>query len=463
MTSLQSKFKQQQNAYNQQPYASIKQRQDRLNILYKILTKHQNELIKAISADFNQRSTDETRLMEIMPSLSAIKYCLKHLKKWLKPEKRKISLTFKPSRGYVMYQPLGVVGIIVPWNYPLFLAIGPLCQALAAGNHVMLKMSEFTPEFSACFQNMISHYFSEDAVSVTTGGIEVAEQFSELPFNHLLFTGSTAVGQHIMTAASKNLTPVTLELGGKSPALLATDADLKVAAERIAYGKSVNSGQTCVAPDYVLLPETSKYQFIQYYFKALNDFYPTITDNQDYTHIINQKQFDQLNEYLIDAQQKGATIQYMSNESTQKNCFKHCVVLETTLNMKLMQAEIFGPILPILTYENLEDAVHYVNQRSRPLALYYFGHQPDQQQYVLSHTHSGGVCLNETLLHVGQEDLPFGGIGASGMGSYHGLEGFKTFSHTKSVFVRSNFSLIKAIYPPYGKWLHKKIYQYLLK
>lgn len=453
-------FEQQKSEFLAHPYPSLEERKKNLKILYKIIVQHQDAIIFAIDQDFTNRSHDETRLMEILPSLSAIKYCLKHLKNWLKPQKREVSLLFKPARAFVMYQPLGVVGVMVPWNYPLFLAIGPLCQALAAGNRVMVKMSEYTPSFSALFQKMIQEGFFANQVTVIIGESEVAKTFSQLPFDHLIFTGSTATGKHILKATANTLTPTTLELGGKSPALIDFDANLETTAQRIAYGKSINSGQTCVAPDYVLIPKQLEQKFIDQYFSVLRLFYPSI-NHKDYTSIINSTHLERLYEYLEDAEDKGAKIYYMSEELPENLRLKHCVVCNTSDNMKLMNEEIFGPILPIVTYENISDAINYINQRPHPLALYYFGYQ--NYENVLQHTHSGGICINETVLHVGQEDLPFGGVGASGLGCYHAIEGFKMFSHSKSVFVQSKFSFIKFVYPPYGKWLHKKIEQFLLK
>ncbi|SDB87619.1 coniferyl aldehyde dehydrogenase [Acinetobacter boissieri] len=459
---LHKQFQDQQHAYAKQPYPNSNQRKQWLKQLLVQLQQHENTLCHAICQDFSHRSIDETRIAEIIPSLSAIKYCIKHLEQWMQPSSKRVGLLFQPAKAYVMPQPLGVVGIIVPWNYPIYLAIGPLCQALAAGNRVMLKMSEFTPQFSQCFQDIISNSFPSDLVCVVTGDTSIAQAFSQLPFNHLLFTGSTAVGKHIMRAASENLTPVTLELGGKSPAIIAQDADFDEAIQRIAFGKAMNSGQTCVAPDYVLVHSTLEQQFIEKYLLALQKFYPHIENNPDYTAIINQKQLERLQHYLQDAKQHGATIHTMTGQTSGRK-IAHCVIQQPTTAMKVMQEEIFGPILPVISYTHIDEAIEYINQGARPLALYYFGFNRTQQQYVLQHTHSGGVCFNETLMHVAQEDLPFGGVGASGMGSYHGIEGFKTFSHEKSVFVRPKLSFMKMIYPPYGQWLQKKLFKLYFK
>ncbi|MEB3766746.1 coniferyl aldehyde dehydrogenase [Acinetobacter sp. MD2] len=461
---LEDLFQQQKYAFQQHPNPSLSERKQYLRQLKTQLLKHQNQISEAIQQDFGNRSHDETRLAELLPSVMGINYAIKHVKEWMQPNKRHVGLLFQPAQAYVMYQPLGVVGIVVPWNYPLFLAIGPLCQALAAGNRVMLKMSEFTPIFSALLQKLIAEIFPQDLVHVITGDANVAQQFTALPFDHLLFTGATSIGQHVMQAAAKNLTPVTLELGGKSPAIIGQQADLRESVLRIAFGKSMNSGQTCVAPDYAFVPETELERFIEYYQQAIHQFYPKIEQNADYTHIINNRQYQRLNAYLEDATEKGATvIPLYKNDTTASRCLSHYLVYNVNSSMQLMQDEIFGPILPIMTYKNIEDVIDYIRKRPRPLALYYFGSNIQEQQQILTQTHSGGVCLNETLVHVGQDDLPFGGIGASGMGSYHGYEGFLTFSHAKSVFVRPQLSFMKFIYPPYGTKVQKMIYKWFLR
>ncbi|MEG2360196.1 aldehyde dehydrogenase family protein, partial [Acinetobacter sp.] len=338
-------------------------------------------------------------------------------------------------------------------------AVGPLAQALAAGNSVMLKMSEFTPEFSALFKKLIAAEFAESHVSVITGDAQIAQKFTQLPFDHLLFTGATAIARHVLHAAADNLTPVTLELGGKSPVIVAQDADLKESARRVAFGKTMNAGQTCVAPDYALVHRSQQDAFIQAYFDVIRQFYPnSIRGNPDYTAIVSERQFERLQHYLLDAQQKGAQLVQIEAEPDGRR-MPHAAVINVSDDMALMQNEIFGPILPIVCYEQIDEAVAYINARERPLALYYFGYNKAEQQKVLQETHSGGVCLNETLMTAGMEDLPFGGIGASGMGHYHGHEGFKTFSHAKSVFVRPKFSLMKLIYPPYGTLIQMWIYR----
>lgn len=460
---LQQIYTVQRNACLADSYQSLEQRKQQLHILYKIVVDHQDDMAAAISRDFSNRSVDETKLFEVMTSLNGIKHSLKHLKRWMKPSKRHVGILFQPATGYVMYQPVGVVGIIVPWNYPLFLAIGPLAQALAAGNRVMLKMSEYTPEFSALFQKLIADHFNEKHIAVMTGDAQVAQQFTTLPFDHLLFTGATSVAKHVMHAAAENLTPVTLELGGKSPVIVAKDADLKESARRLAFGKTMNAGQTCVAPDYAFVHHSQTQAFIDAYFDTIQQFYPnSIVQNADYTSIVNDRQFERLQHYLTDAKNKGAEL-HQIEQGIDGRRLSHVVLTKVTDDMQIMQNEIFGPILPIKTYEHIDEVISYINAKDRPLALYYFGYNKAEQQKVLHTTHSGGVCLNETLMTAGMEDMPFGGIGPSGMGHYHGHEGFKTFSHAKSVFSRPKFSLMKLIYPPYGSSILKLIYKMFLR
>ncbi|MBL0951536.1 MAG: coniferyl aldehyde dehydrogenase, partial [Pseudomonas sp.] len=432
INQLDATFALQRSAFAANPMPSAEQRIQWLKSLSELLTQQQDALIAAISQDFSNRSADETLLAELMPSLHGIHYASKRIKKWMKPSRRSVGLQFMPASAKVVYQPLGVVGIIVPWNYPLFLAIGPLTGALAAGNRVMIKMSESTPVTSQLVKDLLARIFPEDLVSVALGEAEVGMAFSKLPFDHLLFTGATSIGKHVMRAAAENLTPVTLELGGKSPAIVSADVPLEHAAERIAFGKTLNAGQTCVAPDYVLVPRDRLDGFVAAYRDVVQRFYPQLKDNPDYTAIINERQLARLTGYLQDAQAKGARIVPIYPEA-QGRRLPQSLVLDVTDDMKLMQDEIFGPLLPVVPYDRIEDAFAYVNARPRPLALYYFGYDKREQQRVLHETHSGGVCLNDTLLHVAQDDMPFGGVGPSGMGHYHGHEGFLTFSKAKGV------------------------------
>ena len=462
LETLDRQFQAQRAAYAANPMPPAAQRQQWLKALRDLLSAERQALIDAISADFSHRSADETLLAELMPSLHGIHYASRHLKKWMKPSRRKVGVAFQPASAKVVYQPLGVVGVIVPWNYPLYLAVGPMVGALAAGNRVMLKLSESTPATGLLLKELLARIFPEDLVCVVLGEADVGVAFSRLPFDHLLFTGSTSVGKHVMRAAAENLTPVTLELGGKSPAIVSTDVPLKDAAERIAFGKTLNAGQTCVAPDYVLVPENRVGAFVEAYRQAVKGFYPTLADNADYTAIINERQLARLNGYVSDATSKGALLIPLF-EQGQGRRMPHSVLLNVSDEMTVMQDEIFGPLLPIVPYRDLEQAFAYINQRPRPLALYYFGYDKREQHRVLHETHSGGVCLNDTLLHVAQDDMPFGGIGPSGMGHYHGHEGFLTFSKAKGVLIKQRFNAARLIYPPYGTSIQKLIQKLFIR
>ncbi len=459
---LQDLFEAQRRAYAANPMPPAAQRRQWLKALRDVLSNERQALINAISQDFSHRSADETLFAELMPSLQGIHYASKHLKGWMKPSRRAVGIAFQPASAKVIYQPLGVVGVIVPWNYPLYLAVGPLVGALAAGNRVMLKLSESTPATGELLKALLAKIFPEDLVCVVLGEAEVGMAFSTLRFDHLLFTGATSIGRHVMRAAAEHLTPVTLELGGKSPAIVSADVPLKDAAERIAFGKALNAGQTCVAPDYVLVPEDRVEGFVEAYSEAIRGFYPTLTDNPDYTAIINERQLARLNAYAKDATDKGATLIALYDQG-QARRMPHSLLLNVSDEMKVMQDEIFGPLLPIVPYRGIDEAFAYINQRPRPLALYYFGYNKTEQNRVLHETHSGGVCLNDTLLQVAQDDLPFGGIGPSGMGHYHGREGFLTFSKAKGVLVKQRLNAAKLIYPPYGKSIQTLIQKLFIR
>ncbi len=462
LQALDRQFNAQRAAYAANPMPPAAQRQQWLKALRDLLSNERQALIEAISADFSHRSADETLLAELMPSLHGIHYASRHLRGWMKDSRRKVGMAFQPASAKVVYQPLGVIGVIVPWNYPLYLAIGPLVGALAAGNRVMLKLSESTPATGLLLKELLARIFPEDLVCVVLGEADIGVAFSRLRFDHLLFTGATSIGKHVMRAAAENLTPVTLELGGKSPAIVSRDVPLKDAAERIAFGKTLNAGQTCVAPDYVLVPEDRVGGFVEAYRQAVQSFYPTLTDNPDYTAIINDRQLARLNSYVSDATGKGALLIPLFDQG-QGRRMPHSVLLNVSDEMTVMQDEIFGPLLPIVPYRDLEQAFAYINQRPRPLALYYFGYDKREQNRVLHETHSGGVCLNDTLLHVAQDDMPFGGIGASGMGHYHGHEGFLTFSKAKGVLIKQRFNAARLIYPPYGKSIQKLIQKLFIR
>lgn len=462
ISQLETLLERQRQAYRANPMPDAGQRIQWLKSLANLLVSEQKAIIEAINSDFSNRSADETLLAEVMPSLHGVHYAAKRVKKWMKPSRRSVGMQFMPASAKVIYQPLGVVGVIVPWNYPLFLAIGPLTGALAAGNRVMIKMSESTPASAQMLKDLLGKVFPEDLVAVVQGEVDVGVAFSKLPFDHLLFTGATSIGKHVMRAAAENLTPVTLELGGKSPAIVSASVPMKDAAERIAFGKSLNAGQTCVAPDYVLVPQNRVDEFVESYRQVVQGFFPKLENNPDYTAIINERQLSRLNSYLADAKARGATVVPLFPQA-QGRRLPQALVLNVTDEMKIMQEEIFGPLLPVIPYQNLDQALSYINERDRPLALYYFGYDKREQDHVLAQTHSGGVCLNDTLLHVAQDDMPFGGVGPSGMGHYHGHEGFLTFSKAKGVFSKPRFNAARVIYPPYGKSLQKLVYKLFIR
>ena len=463
---MQQLFTAQQAAFAKHPMPDADSRVDQLKALKQALLNHQDAFIEAINADFGRRSADETRLAEIMPSLEAIHYASKHLRRWMKPSRRKVGMAFQPARAQVVYQPLGVVGIIVPWNYPLYLAIGPLVTALAAGNRALIKMSESTPQTAEVLERMLGSIFTEEQVAVVTGEAEVGAAFSRLAFDHLLFTGATSIGRHVMRAAADNLTPVTLELGGKSPAIVSQDVPLADAAERIAFGKAVNAGQTCVAPDYILCPRDRIEPLAEALQQRFAQMYPSLRDNPDYTQIVNPRQYLRLQGYLSDATEKGARtlpVNPANEDLDGTRVIAPTLLLNVTDDMKVMQEEIFGPLLPILPYDNLDSALNYIAERPRPLALYYFGYDKAEQQRLMQQTHAGGMCINDAVLHVAQDDMPFGGIGASGMGHYHGHEGFLAMSKAKGVYIKQRYNGAKPIYPPYGGTLLKLVYKLFLR
>lgn len=445
-------FEQQKASYRHHPMPSAPERISLLKKLKKVVIHHQDNLAEAINLDFSCRSKNETLMAEILTSVESINDAIKHTHQWMRPSKRRVSILFAPAKNEVIYQPLGVVGIMVPWNYPIFLALTPLAAALAAGNRVLIKMSEFTPNLNAALKTMLSEALPENQVAIIEGEAEVATAFSQLPFKHILFTGSTNVGRLVMAAAAKNLTPVTLELGGKSPAIVSQHMPIKDAVQRICYGKSLNAGQTCVAPDYILVHHTQKDAFINEYQRVFSKMYPTLQNNPDYTAIINEQQHKRLIGLIDDAKQKGATlIECNPAQEDLSSGRKLAPVLAHNIedNMLIAQEEIFGPILPIIPYKTIDDAITYITERPTPLSLYYFGYHKKEATKVLHHTQAGGVTINDTLMHLAQDDMPFGGVGDSGMGSYHGWDGFLTFSHAKSIHKKGRLSSGSLVYPPY--------------
>ncbi|WP_171460878.1 coniferyl aldehyde dehydrogenase [Vitreoscilla sp. C1] len=423
-------------------------RQHRLQQLLLLLKEQQHAITAAIAEDFGQRNPIETSVLELIPSTQAIQHALKHGKKWMRKRPVKTSWLFLPASNHVLPQPKGVIGIVVPWNYPLFLTIGPLVDALVAGNRAMIKLSEHAPVFAALMARIIPLYFQDDEVNMVTGGAEVAAAFCALPFDHLLFTGSTAIGKHVMQAAAPNLTPVTLELGGKSPVLIHDVRHLQQAVARIMYGKMVNAGQTCIAPDYLLIHHTLLDDFVAAAQAWFAKTYPKWEQNSDFTHIINTQQNQRLQAYLDEAQIQGARI--MALAPAKEGLIAPSLVIDAPNHCALMQEEIFGPILPIVTTASLDDSIHYINARPRPLACYVFSQDSAVQERCLQEIVAGGMCINEVLLHVAQDGLPFGGIGPSGMGAYHGKTGFDSLSHLKAVLVQKRFNTMGLMGPPYG-------------
>jgi coniferyl-aldehyde dehydrogenase len=432
----------------------------RLDKLHNVVVENRARIISACNKDFSNRAAAETELAEIGPILEGIAYYRKRLKKLMKPQRRHAPLTTMPARVEVHYQPVGVVGIVVPWNFPFFLGLSPLVGAIAAGNRAMIKTSEFAPASGELMKELLAEIYAEDEVTVVTGGVEVATEFSKLPFDHLVFTGSTQVGKIVMRAAAENLTPVTLELGGKSPAIIHPDYPLDEAASRIGFGKGFNAGQICVSPDYVLCPRDKVNAFATQFADTMSKAYPSLRNNDDYTAIITERQKTRLEGYLKDAEEKGAEVIRINPKNEDFSGTRKMpltIVLGATDDMLVMQDEIFGPILPVIPYDTMQDAIKYVTDRPRPLALYYFDWDKARGNDILAQTHSGGVCINDTVMHVGVDDMPFGGIGPSGMGHYHGEEGFKTFSKAKGVLRKGKINATAFVAPPWGNFMYKQL------
>ncbi|MCC7266778.1 MAG: coniferyl aldehyde dehydrogenase [Caulobacteraceae bacterium] len=444
---------------------SAEARIDRLDRCIAILTRHGEDLIAALNADFGNRPAEVSGITDIAGSIGPLKHARANLKAWMKPEKRKTTpalLGMLGARAQVVYQPKGVVGVISPWNFPVNLTFAPLAGVLAAGNRAMIKPSEFTPQTSELMAQLFHDAFSEEEIAVFPGGPEVGQAFSGLAFDHLIFTGATSIARHVMKAAAENLVPVTLELGGKSPVILGRSADVATAAARVMAGKTLNAGQICLAPDYVLAPEDKVGAFVGEARKAVEGMFPTIRDNPDYTAVIADRHYERIRGYVDDARAKGAEVIEINPAGEDFSQQEHrkippTLILNPTDDMQVMREEIFGPVLPVMTYRQVEEAVDYVNAHDRPLGLYYFGADADEQDRVLSRTTSGGVTVNDVIFHVAQEELPFGGVGPSGMGSYHGVDGFREFSHRKSVYqqLKKDLGPMKMLRPPYGEGVRK--------
>jgi coniferyl-aldehyde dehydrogenase len=448
-------FDAQRQAFARDMFPTLAARLDRLQRLGRLVQENEEAFIDAIAADFGHRSRHETIIGETFFVLAGLSHARKHLPKWMKQRRVPTSFHSLPGASSILAQPLGVVGIVSPWNYPLQLGLGPAVAALAAGNRILLKPSEITPRFSALLAQQVARRFAPDEFAVVTGDADTGRAFVQLPFDHLLFTGSTAVGRQVALAAAANLTPVTLELGGKSPVILDEQCDLADSARRIAAGKLFNAGQTCIAPDYALVPVAQQQAFADAFARAVAELYPTLERNPDYTTIVNERHYARLQQLADEARSAGARVTVIDPASEAQppgsRKMRPQLLLGVTPDMRVMQEEIFGPLLPVVPYERLDDAIAFVNARPRPLALYWFGRDKARAERVLHETIAGGVTINDVLLHIAQENLPFGGVGASGSGAYHGEYGFRVFSKEKPVFEQSRLAGTALTRPPYGK------------
>lgn len=459
----------QRESYLAEGEVSAETRIDRLDRTIDVLVANAERISDAMNSDFGCRPRQVNLMTDVTGSLENLKHAKKHLRKWMKAEKRPsmFPLGLLGGRSSIQYQPKGVVGVIAPWNFPLGMVFEPLAGVIAAGNRAMIKPSEFTPATSGVIAEMVSKTFDPAEIAVVTGGPEVGQAFSSLAFDHMVFTGATSVARHIMAAASKNLVPVTLELGGKSPTIISETADLREAIERTMVGKMLNAGQVCIAPDYVMLPEGKINEAVAIAKDVIAEMYPTLLENEQYTAMLNDRHFQRMQKNIDDATERGAEVvainpanEDFSVNPTQK--IPPTLILNPDDEALCMQDEIFGPLLPLKTYSKFEDAIAYINARPRPLAAYYFGKDGAEEHRFLTGTTSGGACVNDVMFHMLQKDLPFGGVGPSGMGSYHGIEGFKAFSHAKSVYKQPGkipVTKLAGFMPPYGDASEKSIKQ----
>lgn len=452
-------LEQQRAAHHADRPEPIAARKDRIRRAMHLLRANADELNRAMSADFGSRSPAQSMITDIAGTVSFGKYCLKNIGQWARSERRHVQfpLGLLGAKAELRHEPKGVIGILSPWNFPVNLTFGPLMQVFAAGNRAMIKPSEFTERTSEVMARLVEEAFGKEECRVFTGGPEVAQAFSELPFDHLVFTGSTATGRRVMEAAARNLVPVTLELGGKSPVVMGRSADFAKAGERIALGKMMNAGQICLAPDYLYVPEDKADEAVHGVWTGTAAMYPTLLENEDYASVVSDRHFDRLKGLVEDAREKGAEVIEVNPgdedfSSTNARKMPLTILRNVTDDMKAMQEEIFGPVLPVKTYKSVGEAVDYINAHDRPLGLYYFGEDPAEREQVLTRTISGGVTVNDVVFHVSMEDLPFGGVGPSGMGSYHGVEGFREFSHARSVYTQPRIDIAKlgGFKPPYG-------------
>jgi coniferyl-aldehyde dehydrogenase len=456
----------QRAAFDAERPVPLAARKDRIERAMRMLVDNAENFCAALSADFGHRSREQTMLTDIIASIRTLKHARRHVDRWMRPERRKLDfpLGLLGARAAVEYQPKGVIGVISPWNFPIQLTMTPLAGIFAAGNRAMVKSSEFTPRIAALFEDVAGRYFDPAELAFVSGGPEVGQAFAGLPFDHLIFTGATGVGRHIMRAAADNLTPVTLELGGKSPTIIGRSANIAQATERVAIGKLMNAGQICLAPDYLLVPDDKEEAVIGGLKAAASALYPRLLDNPDYTAVVNERHHVRLQGYLDDARAKGGEVievnpageDFAASNGTKMPLF---IVRNPSDDMAVMQDEIFGPVLPVRRYGKIDEAIDFVNRRDRPLGLYYFGHDAAEERRVLDRTISGGVTVNDVIFHISAEELPFGGIGPSGMGAYHGFDGFKTFSHARAVYRQPKIDIARlaGFKPPYGATTAKTI------
>ncbi|MED6341683.1 MAG: coniferyl aldehyde dehydrogenase [Pseudomonadota bacterium] len=459
-SQMQSILDRQRAAYLAEGIVTSETRIDRLERAVRVVKKHQKAFVQAMNEDFGHRSEHQSLFTDVASSIGPLRHAQQNLKRWQKKDKRKVTpgiLALLGAKAWVEYQPLGVVGVISPWNFPVNLTFTPLAGVLSAGNRCMIKPSEYTPATSAAMAAGFAEEFDEEEIAVITGGPQTGADFSGLAFDHLLFTGATSVAKHVMRAASENLVPVTLELGGKSPVIISPKADMAPTTDALMAGKMMNAGQICLAPDYVFVPRDRMGEFVESSKRSVAKMYPTLLDNPDYTSVINARHFERINGYVDEARERGVEVVEINpadEDFRQQSAHKIAptLLIDPPEDSAVMQEEIFGPVMPIKSYDSLDETLDYVNSHDRPLGLYYFGTDQEETQQVLNQTTSGGVTLNDVVMHVAQEDLPFGGVGPSGMGAYHGEDGFRTFSHAKAVFKQATFNPAEklGLRPPYG-------------
>ena len=468
-SEMKNLLERQREAYLAEGVVSTATRIDRLERAIGLLKNYEKQFVEAMSADFGHRSEHQSLFTDIASSVGPLRHAIANVAKWSRPEKRKAGpfpLNLLGAKAHIEYQPLGVVGVISPWNFPVNLTFTPLAGILSAGNRCMIKPSEYTPATSEVMAQAFASEFAAEEICVINGGPQTGADFSSLPFDHLLFTGATSVAKHVMRAASENLVPVTLELGGKSPVVVSRSADMDKTADAIMAGKMLNAGQICLAPDYVFVPTERMRDFVAASEKAVAKMFPTLLDNPDYTSVVNERHFDRLNGYVEQAREQGAEVIEINPAGEDFRQQPHhkippTLIIDPDESLDVMKEEIFGPLMPVKSYDSVDSTISYINDHPRPLGLYYFGDDQGEEREVLTRTTSGGVTVNDVIMHVAQEDLPFGGVGPSGMGAYHGFDGFKTFSHAKSIFKQTkvNVAEFAGLRPPYGEKLLKTIRQ----